>query len=309
MDETDADSADFSYDEFAYFSENCEEFDLPWDGSAEVSRMEVPTTHGSVSALRWGSDPAALVLLHGGAQNAHTWDTVALALRPTSLVAIDLPGHGHSAWRDDADYGPDANAAAVVGALDSLATSGVLDAPVVLVGMSLGGLTANAVAASRPDLVRRLAVVDITPGVNQDKAKEIHDFVTGPQSFAGFGEILERTMEYNPTRSRSSLRRGILHNAHRRADGSWEWNYDRARPKGEGFPDSDAAWAVVANTTMPYLLVRGADSPVVDDDDVAELRRLRPDARVEVVAAAGHSIQGDQPLELARIISEELSAG
>ena len=39
--------------------------------------------------------PPELVFLHGGAQNAHTWDTVALALgRP--LVAIDLPGHGHS---------------------------------------------------------------------------------------------------------------------------------------------------------------------------------------------------------------------
>ena len=43
----------------------------------------------------WGDGEPELVLLHGGAQNAHTWDTVALALdRP--LVAIDLPGHGHS---------------------------------------------------------------------------------------------------------------------------------------------------------------------------------------------------------------------
>ena len=38
--------------------------------------------------------------------NAHTWDTVALALdRP--LVAFDLPGHGHSSWRDDSTYSPD----------------------------------------------------------------------------------------------------------------------------------------------------------------------------------------------------------
>ena len=43
----------------------------------------------------WGDAEPELVFLHGGAQNAHTWDTVALALgRP--LVAIDLPGHGHS---------------------------------------------------------------------------------------------------------------------------------------------------------------------------------------------------------------------
>ena len=41
-----------------------------------------------------------MVFLHGGGQNAHTWDTVALALdRP--LVAVDLPGHGHSDWPGD----------------------------------------------------------------------------------------------------------------------------------------------------------------------------------------------------------------
>ena len=53
---------------------------------------------------------------------------------------------------------------------------------------------------------------------------------------------------------------------------------------------------------MPLMLVRGADSPVVDDDDVAELRRRRPDVRVEVVEGAGHSIQGDRPVELAAIL-------
>ena len=39
-----------------------------------------------------------VLLIHGWAQNAHTWDTVALALgRP--LLAVDLPGHGHSGGR------------------------------------------------------------------------------------------------------------------------------------------------------------------------------------------------------------------
>ena len=58
--------------------------------------------------------------LHGGTQNgtqnAHTWDTVALALdRP--LVVVDLPGHGHSDWRDDHDYVPERDAEAVATAL------------------------------------------------------------------------------------------------------------------------------------------------------------------------------------------------
>jgi pimeloyl-ACP methyl ester carboxylesterase len=57
------------------------------------------------------------------------------------------------------------------------------------------------------------------------------------------------------------------------------------------------------------LLVRGALSPVVDDADEAEFRRRRPSDQVITVAEAGHSIQGDQPLELARIISAFLDTG
>ena len=54
------------------------------------------------------------------------------------------------------------------------------------------------------------------------------------------------------------------------------------------------------------MLVRGADSPVVDDEDVAELLRRQPETEVVVVEQAGHSIQGDQPLELAGILAARL---
>jgi pimeloyl-ACP methyl ester carboxylesterase len=47
---------------------------------------------------------------------------------------------------------------------------------------------------------------------------------------------------------------------------------------------------------------------VVSDDDVAELRRRRPDAEVVVVEGAGHSVQGDRPLELAAIIESALGS-
>ena len=47
---------------------------------------------------------------------------------------------------------------------------------------------------------------------------------------------------------------------------------------------------------------------MVDDADEAEFRRRRPHDRVVVVDDAGHSIQGDQPLELARIIEEFVDA-
>ena len=97
----------------------------------------------------------------------------------------------------------------------------------VVVGMSLGGLTAMELTVRHPALVRSLVMVDITPGVNAAKTKAITDFVDGPQEFASFDDLLARTIEHNPTRSESSLRRGILHNAHPQPDGSWQWRYDR----------------------------------------------------------------------------------
>jgi pimeloyl-ACP methyl ester carboxylesterase len=297
------------YDEFALFHENASEFGLGWDGPPIVRREAVTLPGGRrVSALVWGGGAPELVLVHGTAQNAHTWDTVALGLR-RPLVAVDLAGHGHSDWRDDAAYRPRelaADLAVVVAALAPDARG--------IVGMSLGGLTCVALAAHHPELVRRLVVVDITPGTNRKKAAAIIDFVNGPQTFPDFDAILARTVEHNPTRSVSSLRRGILHNARELPDGSWIWRYDRAGRTGsaeaaadgtvETMPrvDNASLWDEVAAVRAPVLLVRGGDSPVVDDDDVAELRRLQPGAEVVVVPGAGHSVQGDRPVELVGLI-------
>src|SRR5437879_1437814 len=96
------------YDEFGLFAENATEVGLPFAEPPAVERrsIEVDAEGRRVSGLVWqpGADPV-LVLVHGGAQNAHTWDTVALAL-DLPLVAVDLPGHGHSDWRPQHDYSP-----------------------------------------------------------------------------------------------------------------------------------------------------------------------------------------------------------
>ena len=113
--------------------------------------------------------PAEIVLVHGGAQNAHTWDTVAMALgRP--LVCPDLPGHGQLPTSPAPGLGTGAgpNASDLASVVDDLAPEAQL-----IVGMSLGGLTSVALADARPDLVRRLVLVDITPGVTGEKAKAI----------------------------------------------------------------------------------------------------------------------------------------
>ena len=295
------------YDEFGLFHENAAEAGLDWDGPPTVRRVSTSLGDGrELSALRWGSIAPEIVLLHGGGQNAHTWDTVALALgRP--VLAIDLPGHGHSDdVRADAPVAPRTFAEDVA----AVVTAHAPDAALV-VGMSLGGLTAMQLAVVAPQLVRRLMMVDVTPGADREKASDIIAFLAGPESFASFDEIMERTIAFNPTRSETSLRRGVLHNAVQQDDGSWVWRHQRSsRPRfEEGAPaiDFDAMWDDLASIEVPLQLVVGDRSPVVDDDDKARFVECQPTAPIITVADAGHSIQGDQPVELARLIEEFLA--
>ncbi len=288
-----------AYDEFAYFRDNADEAGLTWTETPDVERVHHVAGSGRrVSALRWGAASAGFVMLHGGGQNAHTWDTVALALNQP-LLAVDLPGHGHSDWRDDHDYRPQATAPDVADTLMAHAPEAH-----TVVAMSLGGLTALALHLHGHPAPERLVLVDVTPGVNREKASEIEAFLRGPETFASFDEILERTVLFNPTRSESSLRRGILHNARERPDGRWEWRYDLPEEVPDDLAGFDPShlWDAVRDHPGELVLARGGTSPVVDDDDVAELRRLRPDAHVEIFPEAGHSIQGDMPVELARFL-------
>lgn len=285
------------YDEFSLFGENLREWVL--DVPVPPVRRFFVAVDGlrQLSGLRWGERDPELVLVHGGAQNAHTFDTVALALqRP--LLALDLPGHGHS------DPSPYSTSAVSSHAQDlERAIEQLTPRALPLVGMSLGGICSIVVASERPDLVTSLVLVDITPGVNSDKAKHITNFVNGPKSFDDFDELLARTVEHNPTRSVSSLRRGILHNALQRPDGTWVWRHQQHTASELVAPDPGDLWERLGALTMPVALLRGmAAGSVVDDADEAELLRRLPNSTVVHVENAGHSIQGDQPLEMAALL-------
>ena len=144
------------YDELSLFHENAEEFGLPYDGPPHVERVFVdvePDADGPrrLSALVWGDASPELVLLHGGAQNAHTWDTVAMALaRP--LVAIDLPGFGHSDGRPEL-IAPDAMGTFLARLIEEWG----LGAPHV-VGPDVGTAAGLFLAANAPDRVTSLTI-------------------------------------------------------------------------------------------------------------------------------------------------------
>lgn len=288
-----------SLGEFVFLDENARQAGV--DTVPRVERID----SGPISALKFGDGPPRVVFLHGGGQNAHTWDTVIVGLGEPAL-AIDLPGHGRSAWRDDGDYGPKLNAVAIEPVVRELAPDAEL-----LVGMSLGGLTALRLAVAAPDLVRRLALVDVTPSAPArhtemtDAQKGTVALVQGERTFPSFDAMLDLTVAAAPHRDRESLRRGVFHNAKRLDDGTWTWRYDSFRT-GDGF---ERLWDDVPRLTTPTTLVRGANSAFVNDEDAAEFASTAPGfQRVHMVENSGHSVQSDQPRVLIDILRGVISA-
>ncbi len=297
---TDDDPAGLS--EFDLLPENAEQAGVTGP-LPPVRRVEADTADGVISALLWGDRPPRIVFLHGGGQNAHTWDTVVVGLGEPAL-AVDLPGHGRSGWRDDGDYSPQRNAATLAPVLQQFAPDAEL-----VVGMSLGGLTGIRLAATTPELVRELILVDVTPSALQRHAELTADqrgtvaLMQGERVFPSFAAMLELTAAAAPHRDQKSLRRGVFHNSRRLDDGSWTWRYDAIRT----IPDFPALWDDVAAMAAPVTLVRGGASGFVTDADADELSRRATHLRaVRLVENSGHSVQSDQPRALTAIIGDVL---
>jgi esterase len=290
--------------EFAALVQVAEELGLPPAAIPNVRRefVEVENTQ-EVSVLIWGNTDPEIVFLHGGGQNAHTWDLVAMCLgRPAA--AIDLPGHGHSSWRADRDYLPVRNARAVAAVMDRLAvhTHGV-------VGMSLGGLTTMRLASIRPDLVQRAVFVDITPRAPSASAhmtaahRGTTGLLAGSRTFASLNEMVELAVQAAPGRAYSALRRGVIHNARELEDGRWAWRHDFTASLTDS-ADFRGLWNDVGALSIPAMLVTGGDSAFVSATDLVEFTSRAPTARVESIAEAGHSVQSDQPRALTRLLAD-----
>ena len=289
--------------EFSLLTENAEQAGVTGP-PPEVERVEVDTPDGRISGLRWSQTPR-VVFLHGGGQNAHTWDTVIVGLGEPAL-AVDLPGHGHSGWRADGDYSPKNNAASLAPVLRELASGAEL-----VVGMSLGGLTAIRLAATAPDLVDELVLIDVTPSALQRHAELTAEqqgtvaLMHGEREFPRFQAMLDLTIAAAPHREVKALRRGVFHNSRRLDNGNWTWRYDAIR----AVPDFASLWDDVDALAAPVTLVRGGSSGFVTDADAAELgRRAKHFRKAQVVDNSGHSVQSDQPRALIELLRGVLDA-
>jgi pimeloyl-ACP methyl ester carboxylesterase len=269
-------------------------------GTGTRHTMRLPDG-GELSLLRWGSGAPRVIFLHGGGLNAHAWDSVIVRLG-VDCVAIDLPGHGDSSWRDAFDYHPEVLAEVLVPVLHELVST-----PIVLVGQSLGGLTGVVLAALNPELVSRLVIVDITPGRTSGMraSTSIREFMTAKSDFGSYDEVVEHALAVGMGRNRESLERGVILNTRVRPDGRIVFKHHFASRPPVGEPareDLTYLWPVLQQIDeRRVLLVRGTTG-IVSDEQADEFRARMPEAEVTDLVA-GHNVQRDAPDDLAREIT------
>ncbi len=257
--------------------------------------------------LDWGNPgKPKMVLFHGGAQTAHSWDFFALAMRDEyHIIAPDQRGHGDSDWSEAGEYATEFHVRDMHGLTDAIGFDSF-----VLVGLSMGGRNAYGLAAAHPEKVRRLIIVDVGPETMEQGRRRISDFLEGSVEFESFDWLVERVKQYNPWRPEKQIRGSLLNNLKRQADGQWTWKHDKrrgiARDRGAEFTGN--AWQDIERIKAPTLIVRGAQSDIFSVDTAKKMLSLIPDSRMVEVPDAGHLVQGDNPVEFERAAREFLAA-
>ena len=271
----------------------------------EVTEMALPTDKNVVLGgmrfhyLDWGNEGRRpIVFLHGGGLTAHTYDLVCLALRPEHhCIALDLRGHGDSEWSPVMDYGIESNAGDVAAFVEHLALP-----ELVLVGMSLGGLTALQYAGEHSARLAGLVVIDIGPQFQRAGSNKIREFLAAPAEHGSVEDFVRSAKAFNPRRDEALLRRSLLHNLRRTPAGTWVWKWD---PRRRAATESDSEdrrsarlWESVDRIRCSTLVVRGAESEIFLEADAVALTSRLPSGRWTTIENAGHTVQGDNPAGL-----------
>lgn len=258
--------------------------------------------------LDWGPAGAApIVFLHGGWLTAHTWDVVCLQLqRSYRCLALDLRGHGDSGWSNAGNYSVADNARDLAAVIDGLQLGRCL-----VVGHSFGAIVALCHAIDTGASLAGLVVVDTGPTVDWGGgAARVTEFVSGKTRFGSVDEVVDQALSFNPRRRRDLLATSIRYNLRANADGTYSWSYD---PRDIGGRLARLRTTLAAldakldRVTCPTLVVRGQESDVFSAADGEYLRVALPEAQAVTIPDAGHTVQGDNPVALARAI--EMFAG
>ena len=267
-------------------------------GRIEPRSVEFDCGDVTLRGSAWGSpDAQPVVLLHGGGQTRHSWAGTAESLARDGwyAIAVDLRGHGDSDWSPDGEYGLERFSADLRSILRTLRHRAVV------VGASLGGMTALMTEGTAPEpLTAAVVLVDIAPRTEPEGVQRIVAFMTGrPEGFASLDDAADAIAAYNPHRPRPTDLSGLAKNLRRGVDGRWRWHWDpRFMSMGSTEPrpprDPEVLERAARALRVPTLLVRGRQSDLLSEEGARAFLALVPHARYADVGGAGHMVAGDR---------------
>lgn len=252
------------------------------------------TNNIQVHYTRTGGDKPPVVLLHGLMTNGLCWTGLARTLeRDYDVIMPDARGHGHSAV-PDYGYRYEDLANDVAGLISALKLP-----PPVLIGHSMGGMTAAVVASRKPGLLRGVVLADptfLSPGVQ----REVRDSDVADQH----RKILKLSLDELITDARRR-------HPHRSAEMLELFARARLQTSMAAFdvltPPNPDYEQLVSQIDMPALLVfgdRGVVTPVVAE----ALQQLNSRLTVAQIPEAGHSLHMDQPERFAAVVKTFLAS-
>ncbi len=253
-----------------------------------------------------GEAEVSAVALHGFALNCHSFDEVAPALSDRlRWYALDQRGHGRSERaRELSDYSRDHMADDIRGFIDAQN----LERPVVL-GHSMGGMNAMTFAATHPDRLRALVLIDVGPGVSVDGVQQVRQFVAGPYELDSLDAWVEMTHQYYPFRSKEGIRKRLEVSLRETPEGKMAKMFDERFREADfrGVADGRSGiWETARALTVPTLLLHGEKSPVLKREQAEEFANSVGCVRLVTIAEAGHSVAGDQPAAFTEAVREFL---
>ncbi len=249
------------------------------------------------TALGDSHDPL-VILLHGGGQTRHAWGATAKKLSHSGFyaLAIDLRGHGDSDWSEEGDYAIESYRDDLVSIIEEVGK------PAFLIGASLGGMISLSTAGDTKyqELCKALVMVDIGIYPNEDGSNEILNFMSS--GFTGFDSLEEASnaiSSYLPHREKPKDISGLRKNLRLKEDGRYYWHWDpkfiesrTSNPDRGEYRKKQRNYA--ETVTVPTLLIRGALSNVVTQEEVDDFLTTISHAEFVEIDKAAHMIAGDR---------------
>ena len=245
-----------------------------------------------VHYLDWGGNGPPLILVHGLDRHAHTFDHIAPHfVSRYRVMAVDMRGHGESAWDAEARYVVQDYVRDMEGFVEQLGLRNI-----VIWGNSTGGRVAQVYAGLHPDRVTHMISEDVGPERPRQIADNYQRRVSEDQAgWASEAEVIAQVRKANPGMSDAMIATYVRYGTTKRPDGRLIWKRDANVARG--FVPTDL-WAAVSKVTAPALYIIGGRSTIVPAETQERLRKTLPRVRIVTIPDVGHYPTDEKPAEV-----------